>query len=349
VNRFFKVFLLTVLFSFGWGAWWGFYNLESQKPDYKKGKKIRFLAVQGYFQPDFLKVYEKKNGLQVILTEKPTEIETLREAMSRPQDYDVIQLNSFVSKSFILDNVFAQIDFDEIPKFSDVSIDFKNLDYDADNRYLVPTSWGFNGFVINSKLVSLKNETLSELLEVYSLVVKLKPIIKTWVETGQTSQLNKELSDVKSKISLLLDDPRPMLSDGKLLVAQLSNGKAAKLFSDQQSYRYVLPIERASLWVSFVGISRDASNFDLAYKAVNALLKADMNQLLVTTNEQASVLDSLNSSQLPMLQKAQFIRKVPLSRVELYINHESVEPTWQQIVQKEWPKSVTEKSSQPSK
>ena len=349
MKKYLKILFLAVLFSFIWGAWWGFFNLEKRTPRFKKGPEIRLLARQGFFPPSFLEDFHSVYQVQIVLTEKNSESEILREALSNNQSYDLIQVDSFIAKSFILENVFFPLELDEITHFKDISIDFKNFDFDPDNKYLLPVSWGLNGFLVNTNRVTLVKESLNELMdakakfsiiespvEIYNLAIKLKPIIKNWVETGQSEELHKDIKEIRSRFTHLSNDPRAKFQDGSLDVAQIASGKAAKIIDADSHWRFVLPREGSTLWVGLLGISRGARDVEFTHQVLNRLLSSKSNRNLIEMSEQSSVLESLNTSDLPSLQKAEYIRHVPLSRVELFINHEAFEPIWSQALRKEW-------------
>ena len=135
-----KVLTLAIVFSFGWGLWWGFYNLEKKNPKYKKGPEIRVLSMKGFFTQDFLKEIETKYKINFVLTEKDSDADLLREALSENKNYDLIQIRSFITKSFLLDSVFKPLDADRIEGQS-ISIDFKNMGFDPSDKYFVPITW----------------------------------------------------------------------------------------------------------------------------------------------------------------------------------------------------------------
>lgn len=350
MRKYSKILILAFVFSFLWGLWWGFYSLEKRKPLTQKGPPVRWLTKEGLLSSEMIKRLEAKAGVGLQVVEKKSDLGVLREALSRNNEYDLIYIHSGVSNSFILDNVFSPLDYEEIPNAEEISIDFKNLDFDPENKYLVPIAWGLNGFLVNGERVSAPSETLSELvnikskisfipspMELYHLIVKLKPIIKTWVETGQTEELFNDLKDIKAQVAFLSEDPRDLMSKEELYVAQITNGQAAKMVGSGSKFRFLLPKERGTLWLALIGVSRGAHDKIKAMRVLNTILDSDLNRHFVEVSEQASVLTNLNDSSLPMMQKASFIRQVPLSRVELFIQHEAFEPMWMQALSKEWP------------
>jgi spermidine/putrescine transport system substrate-binding protein len=220
-------------------------------------------------------------------------------------------------------------------------VDFKSLDFDPSNKFLVPLSWGISGFVIQPKKFSteltdlndlftptLKTSVLTSPIELYNLAVKLKPIIKTWVETGQKQSLSSTLHELKTVFKVFSNNPTEEILSGSLDAGQISNGEAAELIKKNPEFKFILPTERAPLWISMIGLSHRTLNIDRAQAVLNLLLKPDVNTELIKSNKQATVLTTLNSSNLLALQKASYIREVPLAKVELYVNHEAFEHTW---------------------
>jgi spermidine/putrescine transport system substrate-binding protein len=340
-SKYWKIVILAIFFSFVWGTWWGLYSYEQKNPKKKHGPEIRLLVQRGALPEKVVSEFQQQLNVDLLVTEEGSEVDLLREVLSHYQNYDVIELPSFVLKSFLLDNVLLPLNTHDVPNLSQVSIDFRHLDFDPDDAYLVPVSWGLTGFVVNTKTYKWQDETLESLLsgqakvalldspvESMNVVSKVKPILKTWVETGQTEELNKLAREFRRQIRVFTSDPREQLIKGEVQVAQMQQGRVAKLVADDPTYQFLLPKERGILWIRFLGVSRGVKDSVLAHEVLNALLQPRMNRLLAEQSEAATVLTTLNDSDLPALQKAKFVRAVPLSRVELYVNHEALEPTW---------------------
>jgi spermidine/putrescine transport system substrate-binding protein len=355
-NRYAKILALVVVFSFMWGGWWGFYRQERNQPSANYKESVRILALRNFLPPEFIHDFQKSTRVRLHVTEKDSDIELLREALSRNQDYDLIQITSFIAKSFIIDNVLVPTASEDgaslVANLSHVSIDFKGMDYDPENKHLLPITWGLNGFLINTQKYTSTTDTLQDLLsaktasvldspvELFSMVTKLKPIIKNWVETGQIEELHRDLSEMRSQLKKFATDPRVEIQSGALDVAQVANGQVAKILANKDShFRFVLPKDRATMWITYLGVSRGVRDIDTTLYVLNQFLQPKISERLVSLNEQATVLETLNASALPALQKASYVRDVPLSRVELFINHEALEPTWNDALQKDLFKS----------
>src|SRR5690606_3916695 len=258
-------------------------------------------------------------------------------------EYDLIQIPSFAGRSFLLDSAFLPIEKNKLSRWNDISVDFRSLDYDPNDHYLLPLTWGLNGFVVDARDSESVAESLDEILsvsgdkkhkisvlpepsEIFALMVKLRPVVRTFVETGNESELKKEIREIKPLLRDFDNDPRKLLESGDFRAAQAPNGLVAGWLNENTGFRYVLPKEKASLWVRSIGIATGARDVALSRRILNHLLDPVVAEELVRTNEQATTLTTVDEKKLPPLQRAQFIRMVPLSRVELLMSSDALEP-----------------------
>ncbi len=77
---------------------------------------------------------------------------------------DVIIPSDYMIDRMIAEDMLLELDFDNIPNFSNVDERFKNPDYDPQNKYSVPYTWGTVGILYNTKYVDEADVTGWELL-----------------------------------------------------------------------------------------------------------------------------------------------------------------------------------------
>lgn len=68
--------------------------------------------------------------------------------------YDVIIPSDYMIEKLIEEDMLLPLDFSNIPNYEYIDEDFKGLDYDPDNIYSVPYTWGCVGIVYNTSYVS---------------------------------------------------------------------------------------------------------------------------------------------------------------------------------------------------
>jgi len=69
-------------------------------------------------------------------------------------EYDVVIPSDYMIGKMIQEDMLAKLNFDNIPNYQYIHKDYKNLEYDPNNEYSVPYTWGTVGIFYNSKYVS---------------------------------------------------------------------------------------------------------------------------------------------------------------------------------------------------
>ena len=77
---------------------------------------------------------------------------------------DVIIPSDYMIERMIAEDMLMELDFNNIPNFSHVDEQFRNPDYDPENKYSVPYTWGTVGILYNTKYVDEADVTGWELL-----------------------------------------------------------------------------------------------------------------------------------------------------------------------------------------
>ena len=77
---------------------------------------------------------------------------------------DVIIPSDYMIDRMIAEDMLLELDFGNIPNFSYVDEQFKNPDYDPENKYSVPYTWGTVGILYNTKYVDEADVTGWELM-----------------------------------------------------------------------------------------------------------------------------------------------------------------------------------------
>ena len=77
---------------------------------------------------------------------------------------DVIIPSDYMVGRLIEEGMLLELDFDNIPNYKYIDQRFRNTDYDPENKYSVPYTWGTVGIIYNSKYVDEEDVTGWELL-----------------------------------------------------------------------------------------------------------------------------------------------------------------------------------------
>ena len=77
---------------------------------------------------------------------------------------DVIIPSDYMIARMIQEDMLLELNYDNIPNYRYIDDTFKNTDYDPENKYTVPYTWGTVGILYNTKYVDEADVTGWELL-----------------------------------------------------------------------------------------------------------------------------------------------------------------------------------------
>ena len=104
---------------------------------------------------DVVKEFEELTGIQVDYTTFDTNEGLYSKLQSGSAYYDVIIPSDYMISRMAEKDMLEALDFENIPNFEKYVDDaFKNPDYDPENTYSVPYTWGTVGLIYNTKYIT---------------------------------------------------------------------------------------------------------------------------------------------------------------------------------------------------
>ena len=108
---------------------------------------------EDYIDESVLAQFEEETGIKVNYMRFTDNEEMVISVESNPGAFDVVFPSEYMVERLINKGLLAEINFDNIPNFSNIREDLKNPSYDAGNAHSVPYMWGTLGILYNTKLV----------------------------------------------------------------------------------------------------------------------------------------------------------------------------------------------------
>ena len=102
---------------------------------------------------DVVKEFENLTGIRVNYTTYDTNESLYAKLKSGGADYDVIIPSDYMIGKMINEGMLEKLDFDNIPNMAKIGEQYKGLDYDPNDEYSVPYTWGVVGLVYNKTMV----------------------------------------------------------------------------------------------------------------------------------------------------------------------------------------------------
>ena len=106
-----------------------------------------------YIDLDVLDTFTEQTGIKVNYTTYASNEEMYSKIVSGAASYDVIIPSDYMISKMIEEDLLATINLDNIPNYQYIGDEYKGLEYDPDNEYSVPYTWGTVVIVYNTNYV----------------------------------------------------------------------------------------------------------------------------------------------------------------------------------------------------
>lgn len=129
------------------------------------GREVNVCSWGEYIETDLIDQFEEETGIKVNYTTTESN-ETLYSLLKTGgSSYDVIVPSDYMVSRLIDEGMLEELDFSNIPNFDQIGDDYKYLDYDPENLYSVPYTWGTTGIIYNTKMVTKPVDSWSILFD----------------------------------------------------------------------------------------------------------------------------------------------------------------------------------------
>lgn len=253
---------------------------------------------EGDISQEILDDFTEEFGIEVTLLPYDTQEQAIEE-MRSGEVYDVVVLENQLIPPLVADGLLADINYQNVPNFKNISPNFRDLAYDPGNAHAIPYSWGITGMVVRTDLVApevtswnamwnpgYRGKVIGWPLPRYMMGVALKSL-----GYSLNSEVPAELEAARDKLielkpNLILLDwapavAAPYLVSGEAVVAL---GQADDVIASRAStehIEYVIPREGGILWGDNFTIPANTSNKEAAETLINYLLRAEVSARIV--------------------------------------------------------------------
>ena len=102
---------------------------------------------------DVVSAFEELTGIKVNYTTFDSNESLYAKMKSGGATYDVIFPSDYMVGKMASEGMLAPLDFENIPNFAGIGEEYLGWDFDPDNTYSVPYTWGTTGLIYNTTLV----------------------------------------------------------------------------------------------------------------------------------------------------------------------------------------------------
>ena len=252
---------------------------------------------EDYIDESVLAQFEEETGIKVNYMRFTDNEEMVISVESNPGAFDVVFPSEYMVERLINKGLLAEINFDNIPNFSNIREDLKNPSYDAGNAHSVPYMWGTLGILYNTKLVDEADVQTWKVLwnEKYAGQILMMDSLRDTMGLAlraldaSNSMNSTDYTQLKAAADLLkdqkaagmvkaygLDEFKDKMVAGEGALAVVYSGDAEYAIELNEDLAYVVPQEGSNIWVDCAVIPTSAKNKENAEKFIDFLCRGDI-------------------------------------------------------------------------
>ncbi len=301
------------------GCGWTLAEVRQDVPRTSDRNELRIYTWSNYIDPVLLDEFMGQTGVRVIADTYDSNDVMLGtfQAGGRGSIYSIVYPSDYAVAKMIDQKLLAELDKSKIVGLENILTKFQNSQYDPENRFHVPISWGTTGLIYNSEKLdpppddwdylwqnqdklSRRMTLLSEPREVIGASLRSLGFSYNTRDPGELKQAYDHLAKLKPAIATFTTDAwRDQLLAGDLWLAMGYSIDAVLVARENPKLKYVVPKSGSSLWVDALVIPANAPNPEAAYAWINYLLQpavaSQVTERLLFATPNAAAYDQLST------------------------------------------------------
>lgn len=241
---------------------------------------------------DLIAKFEKETGINVNYLTYESNEAMYAKLQSGGASYDIVIPSDYMVARLIEEDMLDPIDFSKLTNYGNVDDSFKNPDYDPENKYSVPYTWGTVGIIYNKKYVKkevnswelLWDKDYKDKILMFSNSRDAMAIgqLLTGVDPNTTDE-----ADLKKAAKKLVKQ-RPYVQDyvmdqifDKMInevawIAPYYAGDYLYMAEENENLAFCLPDEGFNRFVDAMCILKGSQNSEAAHKFIDFILRQDV-------------------------------------------------------------------------
>ncbi|MBA3530990.1 MAG: spermidine/putrescine ABC transporter substrate-binding protein [Ardenticatenales bacterium] len=259
---------------------------------------LRFYYWEGYMPQSVLDAFAEETGIKVEYIVYET-VEEAVEAIKAEGGYDVVGIENYQLPTLIEGNRLAELNYQNLPNYNNISASFRNLSFDPENRYTVPFSWGVTGIVVRTDRVEEPITTWEDLWDPrYQGKVGVWPLPRDLIGMSLKTLGYSINSEEPAEVAAAVDRLIELKKNAFLLDLNLAHAASFLLEEDgamiygwaydyqeslagNENVVYVLPEEGTMLWGESLLIPASSPHKEAAEQFINFILRPESSAQIV--------------------------------------------------------------------
>lgn len=239
-----------------------------------------------------LSAFEDLTGIKVNYTTFDSNESLYAKMKSGGASYDVIVPSEYMVGKMISEGMLAPLNFDNIPNFADIGEEYRGWDFDPDNTYSVPYTWGTTGIIYNTTMVDEAPTSWADLWDVqytndvlmfnnsrdaYAIAAKKIGYSMNPKSVDEVSTVMNELKTQKNVVqAYVMDEIFDKMEGGEAAMAPYYAGDAITMIDENPDLAFVHPEEGVNFFVDSICIPANAKNKEAGEMFINYMCETSV-------------------------------------------------------------------------
>lgn len=233
-------------------------------------------------------------GIKVNYTNYATNEELYAKLKGGGASYDIIIPSDYMINKMIKEKMIQKLDYDNIPNFGYIMPNFRNLEYDPENEYSVPYTWGTVGIIYDETMIDIPpeeidwdilwNEDYLDNILMFDnprdafAIAEIKCGYS--LNTEDSEELTKAADELKAQKRIVqayvMDEIFDKMGAGDALIAPYYAGDALTIMEENDSLNFVVPKSGTNLFVDAMCIPTSSKQKEAAEMYINFMCEPDI-------------------------------------------------------------------------
>lgn len=259
-------------------------------------KEINLFAWSEYFPQSVLEGFTQETGIRIHYETFASGEEMLAKMLAGGTAYDLVQPPDYIAEALIKNQLLLPLDYTKLPGFKNLLPEYLNMPHDPEQRYTLPYMVSTVGIVVNTERVK---EPVTGLADLFAprhagrivVVDDGRELVTAalYVLGYPLNEINaKNLAEARPLLARWMkgiklydsDSPKTALLNGDVDLGYVWGGEAARLWTENKKFAYVIPKEGAHQFVDVMAIPQGAKNVEAAHRFLDYLLRPEVSKAI---------------------------------------------------------------------
>ena len=235
---------------------------------------------------DVIAAFEEATGIKVNYMMFDSNETMYTKLKTGGSSYDVIIPSDYMIARLIAEDMLEELNFDNIPNYQYIDASFRGMDYDPEEKYSVPYTWGTVGLIYNTKYVQQPDSWTALWDEAYSGKILMfdncrdafgiAELIRGYsLNTTDVAQLEDCADLLKQQKPLVqsyvMDQIYDKMIREEAWIAPYYAGDYLQMAADNEDLAFVFPKEGFNIFIDAMCIPKGCQNKEGAEAFINFL------------------------------------------------------------------------------